>query len=49
VQFLVSLFDSLAGYTFPLYNTLPVQKPLTGSTELHYAALNRDLPGWTTN
>ena len=33
VQCLVSLSDGLAGYTFPLYNTLAVQKPLAGSTE----------------
>jgi hypothetical protein len=33
VQCLVSLSDGLAGYTFPLYNTLAVQKPPTGSTE----------------
>jgi hypothetical protein len=33
VQCLVSLSDGLAGYTFPLYNTLVVQKPPAGSTE----------------
>ena len=33
VQCLVSLSDGLAGYTFPLYNTLAVQKPPAGSTE----------------
>ena len=27
VQCLISLSDGLAGYTFPLYNTLAVQKP----------------------
>lgn len=33
VQCLVSLSDGFAGYTFPLYNTLAVQKPPAGSTE----------------
>jgi hypothetical protein len=33
VQCLVSLSDGLAGYVFPLYNTLVVQKPPAGSTE----------------
>jgi hypothetical protein len=33
VQCLVSLSDGLAGYTFPLYNTLAVQKPPAVSTE----------------
>ena len=33
MQCLVSLSDGLAGYTFPLYNTLAVQKPPAGSTE----------------
>ena len=33
VQCLVSLSDGLAGYTFPLYNTLAVQKPPAGSME----------------
>jgi hypothetical protein len=33
VQCLVSLSDGLAEYTFPLYYTLAVQKPPTGSTE----------------
>ena len=31
MQCLVSLSDGLAGYTFPLYNTLTVQKPPAGS------------------
>jgi len=34
VQCPVSLSDGLAGYSFPLYNTLTVQNPSTGSTEL---------------
>ena len=34
MQCLVSLSDGLAGYTFPPYNTLVVQKPPAGSTEL---------------
>jgi hypothetical protein len=34
VQCLVSLSDGLAGYAIPLYNTLAVQKPPAGSTEL---------------
>jgi hypothetical protein len=29
----ISLSDDLTGYSFPLYNTLAVQKPPTGSTE----------------
>ena len=33
MQCLVSLSDGLAGYIFPLYNTLAVQKPPAGSTE----------------
>jgi hypothetical protein len=33
VQFVISLSDGLAGYTFPLYDTLAVQKPPAGSTE----------------
>jgi hypothetical protein len=33
VQSLVLLSDGLAKYTFPLYNTLAVQKPPTSSTE----------------
>ena len=33
VQCLVSLSDGLAGYAFPLYNSLAVQKPPAGSTE----------------
>jgi hypothetical protein len=33
VQCLVSLSDGLARYTFPLYNTLAVQKPPAASTE----------------
>ena len=33
VQCLVSLSDGLAGYTFPLYNTLADQKPPAGSTK----------------
>ena len=33
VQCLVSLSDGFAGYIFPLYNTLAVQKPPAGSTE----------------
>ena len=35
VQCLVSLSDGLAGYTFPLYNTLAVQKPPAGSESVH--------------
>jgi hypothetical protein len=33
MQCLVSLFDGLTRYTFPLYNTLAVQKPPVGSME----------------
>ena len=33
MQCLVSLSDGLAGYTFPLYNTLAAQNPPMGSTE----------------
>jgi hypothetical protein len=33
VKCLLSLSDGLAEYTFPLYNTLAVQKPPVGSTE----------------
>lgn len=33
VQCLVSLSDGIAGYVFPLYHTLAVQKPPAGSTE----------------
>ena len=34
VQHLVSLSDGLTGYSFPLYNTIVVQKLPAGSTEL---------------
>jgi len=33
VQYLVSLSDGITGYSFPLYNTIVVQKLPTGSTE----------------
>jgi hypothetical protein len=54
VQCLVSLSDGLAGYAFPLFNTLAVQKPpaeraCTGRTRPYYAARNRASPGRATN
>jgi hypothetical protein len=58
VKCLFSLSDGLAGYTFPLYNILAVQKPPVGSTEpvrapgpLHPTTLpeTEPAPGWATN
>ena len=58
VQCLDSLSDGLAGYTFPLYNTLAVQKPPTGSTgparapeptRFYYVTRSRASPGQATN
>jgi hypothetical protein len=52
VQCLLSLSDGLAGYSFPLYNTIAVQKPPAGSygpTRPYYAARNRASQGRATN
>ncbi|KAH9961981.1 hypothetical protein BC827DRAFT_1383744 [Russula dissimulans] len=44
VEFLASFSDGFAGYAIPLYNTLAVQKPPSGSSEPVRAPGRLDLP-----